>query len=85
LGSPIKRHLSREKSISTVRGVSSSPSVVRIGVGVGGQDIDDLVSSGKPLEMVALLFYQGILSSPRSPHIQNNGKQVYPLKNRKTA
>ena len=32
LGSPIKRHQSREKSISTVRGVFSSPSVVRIGV-----------------------------------------------------
>ena len=32
-GSPIKRHLSREKSVPTVRGVSSSPSVVRIGVG----------------------------------------------------
>ena len=31
-GSPIKRHLSREKSIPTVRGVSSSSSVVRIGV-----------------------------------------------------
>ena len=30
--SPIKRHLSREKSIPTVRGVSSSPSVVGIGV-----------------------------------------------------
>jgi hypothetical protein len=29
-GSPIKRHLSREKSIPTVKGVSSSPSVVRI-------------------------------------------------------
>jgi hypothetical protein len=32
-GSPIKRHLSREKSIPTVRGVSSSPSGVPIGVG----------------------------------------------------
>jgi hypothetical protein len=32
LGSPIKRHLSRKKSIPTVRGVSSSPSVVGIGV-----------------------------------------------------
>jgi hypothetical protein len=30
--SPIKRHLSREKSIPTVRGVSSFPSVVGIGV-----------------------------------------------------
>jgi hypothetical protein len=33
LGSPIKRHLSREKSIPAVRGLSSSPFVVRIGVG----------------------------------------------------
>jgi hypothetical protein len=32
LGSPIKRHQAREKSIPTVRGVSSSPSVVGIGV-----------------------------------------------------
>jgi hypothetical protein len=32
-GSPIKRHLSREKSIPAVRGLSSSPFVVRIGVG----------------------------------------------------
>jgi len=32
-GSPIKRHLSREKSIPKVRGVSSSPSGVPIGVG----------------------------------------------------
>ncbi len=30
--SPIKRQLSREKSIPTVRGVSSSPSVVGMGV-----------------------------------------------------
>jgi hypothetical protein len=30
--SPIKRHLSREKRIPTVRGVSSSPSVVGIEV-----------------------------------------------------
>jgi hypothetical protein len=37
LGSPIKRHLSREKSIPTVRGVSSSPSVVRLGVGETNQ------------------------------------------------
>jgi hypothetical protein len=36
-GSPIKRHLSREKSIPTVRGVSSSPSVVRIRVGETNQ------------------------------------------------
>ena len=30
-GSPIKRHLSREKSILTVRGVSSSPSARKKG------------------------------------------------------
>ena len=36
-GSPIKRHLSREKSIPSVRGVSSSPSVVRIGMGETNQ------------------------------------------------
>ena len=37
MGSPIKRHLSREKSIPGVRGLSSSPSVVRIGVGETNQ------------------------------------------------
>jgi len=38
--SPILRHLSREKSISTVRGVSSSPSVVGIGVGETDRKIE---------------------------------------------
>ena len=37
VGSPIKRHLPREKSIPTVRGVSSSRSVVRIVVGETNQ------------------------------------------------
>jgi hypothetical protein len=37
MGSPIKGHLSREKSIPTVRRISSSPSVVRIGVGETNQ------------------------------------------------
>jgi hypothetical protein len=37
MGSPIKRHLSREKSIPPVRGVSSSSSVARIGVGETNQ------------------------------------------------
>ncbi len=37
--SPIKRHLSREKNIPTVRGVSSSPSVVGIGVNETNQPI----------------------------------------------
>ncbi len=37
--SPIERHLSREKSIPTVRGVSSSPSVVGIGVIEANQPI----------------------------------------------
>ena len=36
-GSPIKRHQSREKTIPFVRGVSSSPSVVGIGVGQTNQ------------------------------------------------